>query len=505
MKRQIFTAATATAITAVMATGAYADKANDTLNVEFAGEVSTLNYYFDSSREGLIASLQIYDTLVVKDFTTGEIKPNLATEWAWVDDTTLEFKLKPDITFSNGEAFTADDVVFTLNLMVNPETKAVVYDKVKWIDNAEKVDDETVRIHLKAPFPAALDFLALAIPMYPEEYYTEVGREKMGVAPVGTGPFMVSAVEPGKSFTLEANPNYGGLGKPKAEIGKIVVTTVSDRSTQIADLMSGRADFLWQVPADVMPKLESTGNFTVDSVSTMRIGFITLDAAGRADANSPLKDKRVREAINYAIDRQAIVDALVKGGAELVNTPCPPISFGCTTDVKAYAYDPEKAKELLMEAGYPDGFTVSMQGYRDKPYAEAIINFLNEVGIKVNYEQLQYSALASAHMDGKVSMGFLTHGSSSIPDMSAITTEFFGGGTQDYANDEQVREWIKVGNTTVDPEKREEAYSQALKRIAEEAYWLPLWTYPVGFAYVPELQFKPTPDELVRFYDMSWK
>ncbi len=504
MNRTFLGAATAIGL-CLAATGAMAGKADDTLKVELSGEVDTLNYYYNSSREGLVASLQIFDTLVVKDLSTGEFKPNLATEWAWIDDTTLEFKLASGISFHNGEAFTADDVVFTLNWAVDPASEIVVFDKVRWIESAEKVDDTTVRVKLKAPFPAALDFFALAIPIFPDQYYAEAGRDGMGVQPIGTGPYKVTAVEPGKSYTLEAFADYAGLGKPKAAIGKVEVATVSDSSTRIADLMSGRAEFLWQVAADVMPRLAESDKTETASVSTMRIGFVTLDAAGRSNADTPLKNKLVRQAINHAIDRQAIVDALVQGGSELVNTPCSPIQFGCITDVTAYDYDPAKSKELLAEAGYPDGFALTMTGYRDKAYAEAMQQFLAEVGIQITYDQLQYSALASAHMDGKVPMAFLTHGSSSIPDMSAITTEFFGGGAQDYARDQEVIDWVMAGNTSIDTAVRQENYTKALKKIADEAYWVPLFTYPLGFAYTADLSFTATPDELLRFYEMSWK
>lgn len=503
MKGRAFFAAAAVSI--LLADGALAGKDDDTLTVEFATEVDTLNYYYNSSREGLIASLQIYDTLVVKDFESGEFLPNLATEWTWIDDRTIEFTLREGVTFHNGEPFDADDVVFTLNWAVDRENGIVIYDKVRWISRAEKIDDYTVRVILHEPFPAALEFLANAIPIYPEAYYAEAGREGMGTAPVGTGPYRVTSVEPGRSYTLEAYEDYFAAAKPAASIGTIVVNTVPDGSTQIANLMSGQTDFLWQVPSDVLSRLEQSGRFTATSVGTMRIGFVTLDAAGRSDPATPLTDIRVRQAINHAVDRQAIVDALVQGGSEVVNTPCSPIQFGCISDVTAYPYDPERARELLAEAGYDGGLTLTMTGYRDRSYAEAIVNYLADVGIRLEYENLQYSALAAAHMDGRIAMGFLTHGSNSIPDLSAITPEFFAGGPQDYARDDEIRDWITAGNTSIDPAVRTENYTQALRKIADEAYWLPLWTYPVAFAYVPELDYTPTPDELIRFYDMSWK
>lgn len=483
---------------------AWAGKADNTARISLPGEVGTLNYYFDSSREGFISSLQIFDGLIYQDPKTNEFKPSLAESWNWVDDKTLEFKLRKDVKFSNGEPFDADDVVFTINYIVDPQNKVVVYDKVKWMKSAEKVDQQTVRINLHAPYPLALVALAVSTPMYPKDYYEKVGQAGMSSAPVGTGPYRVTSVTPGSGFNLEKNPNYFNGPKAAATIGKIEVRTIRDVNTQLAELMSGNLDFMWQFPADIADKLKSTGQFNVTAKPTMRIGFITLDAMNRSTPKSPLADVRVRQAMNYAIDRKGIVDALVQGGAEVINTACAPIQFGCEQDVVKYAYDPAKAKKLLAEAGYANGFTIEMGAYRDRPYAEAMINNLAAVGIKVNLSMLQYSALASRHMEGNMPMAFLTHGSSSIPDVAAITPEFFGLGKQDYAGDKEVAALLKEGGSTIDNDKRKASYSKAFKLIAEKAYWVPLWTYPSTYAMSKDLKFDPTADELLRFYDMSW-
>lgn len=495
--------ATCTILAFLSSTSAHAGKSDDTARVALAGEVGSLNYYFDSSREGFITSLQIFNGLVYKDPKTAEFKGDLAQSWKQIDDKTYEFTLRKDVKFSNGEPFTADDVVFTINYVIDPATKAVVYDKIKWIKSAEKIDDYTVRVNGITAYPMAMENFSTSLPIYPKDYYEQVGQSGMATKPVGTGPYTVTLVTPGSGYTLEKNPNAYAGPKPSPVISKVEVRTIRDVNTQLAELISGNLDFMWQFPSDIADKLSSTGQFNVFRKDTMRIGFITLDAAGRAAADGPLKNVKVRQALNYAIDRKGIVAGLLPGG-NVINSACAPIQFGCETDVTAYDYNPEKAKELLKEAGYEKGFAIEIGAYRDRPLAEAMINNLAAVGVTATLSMLQYSALAAKHMEGNIQAGFLTHGASSIADAAAISPEFFGGGKQDYAGDKEVAELMKAGGSTLDKNARKAAYSTALKRIADQAYWVPLWTYPSTYALSQDLKFDATSDELIRFYDMGW-
>ncbi|WP_210421392.1 ABC transporter substrate-binding protein [Rhizobium sp. R693] len=483
---------------------AHAGKDDGVARIVLNGEVGTLNYYFDSSREGLITGLQIYDGLVYRDPTSGEFKGDLAESWSWRDDKTIEFKLRKGVKFSNGEAFDADDVVFTINYIVDPANKIVLYDWVKWMKSAEKVDAYTVRLHLAQPYAMAMAALSGFVPMYPKDYYEKVGVSGMAAMPVGTGPYKVTAVTPGSGYTLEQNPNYFDGPKAKPAIEKIEVRTIRDVNTQLAELMSGNLDFMWQFPSDIANNLASTGEFNVTSKPGLRVGFLALDAAGRTSEQSPLKDVRVRRAINYAIDRKGIVEGLLQGGSETINSLCNPAQFGCDTNVQSYEYDPIKAKELLKEAGYPDGFKTAMGVYRDRPLAEAIVSNLASVGIGVSTEILQYSALTSKRIEGKMPISFLTDGSSSIADVAAITPIYFGLSSQDYAQDKVVAGDLQAGGTTVDEGARKAAYSRAFNRIADQAYVVPLWSYTVSYALSKDLKFEPTPDELLRFFDMAW-
>jgi peptide/nickel transport system substrate-binding protein len=483
---------------------AMADKASDTLKAAFTKELESVDSYFNSAREGVILQRSIWDGLIYLNQETGEYEGNLATSWKWVDDTTLEFKLREGVTFHNGEEFDADDVVYTVNFVADPANGVVTQRNVNWMKEATKVDKYTVRIVTNGPFPAALEYLAGPVSIYPNEYYAEVGPQGMGLKPVGTGPYQVESVEPGKHFVLKKFDGYRNGPKGKAMIGTVDIRTIPDVNTQLAELFSGGLDFIWGVPADQAEKLAATERFNVVNESTMRVGYLELDAAGRSGADNPMTKLAVRQAINHAIDRQAIVDNLLKGKSKIVNAACFSSQFGCEQDVAAYDYAPEKAKALLAEAGYPDGFTIDFYAYRDREYAEAMLAYLAEVGITANLKYLQYSALRDLRRNGETSMSFQSWGSYSVNDVSAITSEFFKHGAEDFARDDEVKAWLDTADTSNDPAVRKENYSKALKKIADHAYWVPLFSYNSNYVSSKELEYKPTADEVVRFFHARW-
>lgn len=492
------------ALALMVAGAAHAGKSDDTLNVAFTKELENVDSYFNSSREGVVLQRAVWDGLVYRDPVTNEYKGNLATSWEWIDDLTLEFKLREGVKFHNGEEFDADDVVYTVNYVADEKNGAKTQRNVNWMKSAEKVDKYTVRISLKKPFPAAIEFLSGPVSIYPNEYYAEAGPTGMGLKPVGTGPYKVTEVEPGKHFVLEKYEGYHDSPKGQPEVGRIDIRTIPDVNTQMAELFSGSLDLIWQVPADQAGKLATMDQFTVANESTMRIGYLTLDAAGRTGEDNPFTDVRVRRAVAHAINREALVAALLKGKSKVISTACFPSQFGCFQDVPSYDYDPEKAKALLAEAGYPDGFETDYYAYRDREYAEAISSFLNAVGIKTNFHMLQYSALRELRMKGGTPVSFQTWGSYSINDASAITSQFFKFGSLDDSRDEEVRDWLDVADSATDPEKRKEYYAKALTKIADQAYWVPMFSYNTNYVFTNEVSYTPTPDEVLRFVDISW-
>ena len=504
MKR-ILTAVTAAALAIGASGSALANKADDTLNIVWERELENVDPYFNTAREGIIVNRMTWDNLLYRDPQSMEYKPLIAKSYVWVNDTTLKFEIKEGLTFHNGEKLDADDVVFTYNWVSDPANGVKTQQNVSWIDSAEKTGPYSVQINLKEPFPAALEFVSGALPIYPQEYYTEVGPDGMGLKPVGSGPYMITNVEPGREITWKKFDNYmTDSPKGQPQIGTVIQRTIPERNTQIAELLAGKADWMWRVPADQAERLSADGKVTIVNEQTFRIGYLTLDASGTT-GDTPLKDVRVRQAINHAIDRKAIVEALVRGKSEVVNAACFPSQFGCTQDVTVYEYNPEKAKELLKEAGYPDGFTIDFYAYRDRDYAEAMMGFLGEVGIKANFNYLKYATLRDKIRSKEVPMAAMTWGSYSINDVSAITSHFFKHGADDMALDDKVKALLEKGDTTVDSAVREAAYKEALQIIADQAYWVPLWSYNTNYAFSNDLNFTPSSDEIPRFFTASWK
>ena len=490
----------------LFAAPAAAGKKTDTLGMAYDQAPESVDPYFNNVRIGVIIAANVWDTLLYRDPVTQEYKGQLARSWKQIDDRTLEFELRQGVRFHNGEEFDADSVVYTLNFVADPKNQAVTQQNVKWIDKAEKRGKYTVRVISKEPFPAAKDYLATTLAIHPAKYYQEVGPKGMNAKPVGSGPYKVVDYQPGKSITLEKFADYF-KDSPRAQpkIGKVRIRFIPDRQTQMAEVMSGGEDFIMHVPKDQADKLQALPNLQVLSGNTMRIVFMqmnTLDGAPQPE----FRDIRVRKAVAHAIDREAIVKNIVGGGAEIINTLCTPSQVGCTHEGAAvYKYDPALAKKLLAEAGYPNGFSTEILAYRERNQTEAIINYLQAVGIKARLNFLQYAAMRDLVRANKASLVHQTWGSNLVNDVSASTPVYYGFGTDDITRDAKVRDLLDKGDHTIDPKARNELYRKALVSISENAYSVPLWSLPVYYVASKELAFKPYSDELVRFWEMSWK
>ncbi|RWR07330.1 ABC transporter substrate-binding protein [Paenirhodobacter populi] len=491
-------------VAAMFATPVMANKADDTLNVAFALEPEPLDTYKIAGREGLILARHVYDGLIYKDMDTGTFKGLLAESWTQPDPLTMEFKLRQDVTFHNGAHFGADDVVNTLNTVIKPDYGTRYSISVDWIREVEKVDDYTVRIHMAKPFAGAMEMLAGSLPIYPHDYFTEVGSAGMARAPVGTGPYKLVEQEPGVRYVLERFDGiYPESPKAGATIQKIVVRTMPELNTQYAELMSGKLDWMWRIPPDQADRLQ--GRVQVISAPIMRISFINL-APVAASGDTPLADKRVRQAIGYAINRDAITKAFAGGASETLKAFCNPAQFGCTDDVAQYAYDPEKATALLAEAGYKDGLGLPMTfAAMPRPVAEAISADLAKVGIKTQLDELQYAAGVTKWRDRQAPAFFSNWGSYGVGDVAFLLSNFFGGGADDLVQDPELVDWLKTGDTSTDPAERKEVYAKALKKIADEAYIVPMYSFNVNYGLSQDLTFQPYPDEFARFWQSSWK
>jgi peptide/nickel transport system substrate-binding protein len=484
-----------------------AQKSADTLRISMRDALPNVDPYYNNLRTGVVMHHQAWDTLVYRNPDTFKIEPLLATEWKTPDPTTIEFTLRPNVKFHDGSTLSADDVVYTLNLAADPASKVSTPANYNWIDKAEKTGDLSVRVKLKRPTPAAFDYFALVIPIYPKAYREKVGAEGYAKAPVGAGPYKITKVEPGVSIDFERFEDYwAGSPKGKPAIKKLAVRFVPDATTEMTELLAQRADWIWNLNPDQFDNVNKLPTLTAVRKESMRVGFMQLDAAGRTGADNPITKLKVRQAIFHAIDRQTIADKLVTGGSRVPPAPCFPPQFGCDAEAAVlYDYNPAKAKQLLAEAGYPDGFDVELASYVLPQWGAAVQNYLQAVGIRAKLNQLQVAALIQRSNAGELRTQLGSWGSYSINDVSAILPNYFDGGVVDYARDPQVTKLLVEGGSSNDPEVRKKAYSAAIQRITAQAYWVPLHTYVTTYGFSKQLDFTPYADELPRFFLAKWK
>lgn len=489
---------------------AEAGKSDDTLNWSTTREIAVIDPYYNNTRELVIMGQMGWDGLVFRDIETGEFKPLLAKTWNWDGDKAIEFELRDDVKFHDGSAFDADDVVYTLNHVSNKDNGVLTFRNVSWIANAEKLGTHKVRINLKKPFPPAFAYLANAVFIMPSAHYDNVpnkpdGKKDYAAAkPIGTGPYQVTDVKAGEYVLMEKNPNYfSNSPKGTPQIGKMRFRTIKEMNTQIAELLTGGLDWIWDVPKDQAERMNGNPAITVENAKTFRISYIAFDVLGQSPQEY-FKDKRVRQAFSHAINREAITKNLVGPASVVIPSACHPDQFGCIQEVPTYNYDPAKAKALLKEAGLENGFEFDIYAYRQREFTEAVIGDLAKVGIKAKLNFMQYRALRDVVRKGQTPVNHMTWGSYSIPDVSASVSHFFTHGPDDLTKDDKVKELLAVADNSIDPEKRKEFYKKAFSRIAEEAFWVPMFTYAKYYAWSKDLNFTPTPDEIPRFYTTKW-
>ncbi|HWT10205.1 MAG TPA: ABC transporter substrate-binding protein [Roseomonas sp.] len=487
---------------------AEAQRSANTLRIAFRDAVPNVDPYFNSQRTGLIIGHQAMDGLVHRDPATFRIVPALATEWRWVDSKTIDFTLRQGVKFHDGSAFGADDVVYTLNTVADPNTRVATPSNYSWIQGAEKTGANTVRLAMKRPTPAALEYLALVTPIWPKAYRERVGAEGFSRAPVGTGPYRLTKVDVATGVEFERfNDYYEGGPKGRPAIQKLVARYIGDAATELTELLGQRVDWIWNMNPDQVANVNRMPYLQATRQESMRVGFLNLDAAGRSGAGNPMTNLKVRQAVWHAIDRKAIAERLVGGGSRVPDAPCFPSQFGCNTQAALrYDYDPAKARALLAEAGFANGFDIELTSYvQPRQWSEAVQNYLRAVGIRANLNLMQVAAQIQRSQRGELAMQMASWGSYSINDVSAIMPNYFSGGADDYARDPDMIRLLEEGGSTADEAVRIRAYDAAIRRATEQAYWCPLHTYVSTFGFQKQLEFPTFADELPRFYLAKWK
>lgn len=446
---------------------------------------------------------QIYDGLVRQN-AKGEFVPALATEWSNPDPLTWRFKLREGVTFHNGEVFDAKAVKASFDRALNPDFAAPYYSRISHIKSVDIVDAQTIDFHTEAPFPTMLlslyeaSFPALIVPPV---YAQQNGGADIGAKPIGTGPYRFVEWRKDEGVVLEANPDYWG-GKPAIE--KVVFRPIKETRTRIAELRSGGVDIAVDVPPEDVANLEG-GDTKVTAISSEVLYFLAFDTT----RDTPLKDKRVRQAINYAVDVDAIQDALLGGMGERIALTLPTNGFGYHADWTPYPYDPVKARELLAEAGYPDGFTIPFMTragryLKDTEIVEATAGFLAEVGIQADIQYIEpgvWGQISEAKKREGITFPGWSGRDPNLVWVPLLTT----GAYQSYFSNADLDKLMSEGGSEIDPDKRRAIYDQAAIIIKEEAPHLPMLTPPLIYGLDAHLNWSPRSDSIIDLRDAHFE
>jgi len=338
-----------------------------------------------STNVSLNVNRQMMDGLTARD-NTGMIVPNLAETWELVDDTTMRFHLREGVKFHDGSTFSAEDVKYTLDHALDPKNAYGMLGRISAITEVRIADPKTVDIVTATPFPTLPVALA-DILIEPKLYAEKLGAEGQRRRPVGTGPFEFIRYIPGDRIELKANPNYWA-GKPS--IDSMTLRSIPEAATRISSLLAGETQIVEEVPVDLVQQVENNSALKANSVNTSVGLVLTYDVT-----KPPFDNPRVRAALDYAVDKELILKEILKGKGEVLQGQLlTSNTFGHNPAVKARAFDPARAKKLLAEAGYPNGFSTSistMSGryLSDVDIANAVSGMLNDVGVKVSINVME--------------------------------------------------------------------------------------------------------------------
>lgn len=450
-----------------------------TVTIGIAGDIDTWDPQVSRGYIAVTTAYQnLFDMLVLTDLT-GTVVPQLAESWEMISPTVWEFKLKPGVKFHNGELCNAEAVCFTLKRKL--ETGKPRHGTVEKMGEGEceVIDDFTVRIHTLTPNPAFLQDIQ-TIFLLPPKYFEEVGDSGFAKHPVGTGPYKFVEWLKDDHFTLEAFEDYfDGTPKVKTLIWRVLPEDV----TRLAALRTGEIDIGCQLPVEAIEEIEGEPNLYLSKVPMNQVVYLQLFAESpkcRGPECEAISDKRVRQAMAYAINLEEISEYIYKGYTKPPASVVSSITFGFDPDLKPYPYDPDKAKALLAEAGYPDGFSIQFDWtpfgiMKKKELVEAVAAYWAEVGIVAELNEQDQGTHVEQKLNWTIGPVFNWHfrgwdaGYILYNQVRKDGAWFFYTGWH-----QEVDDLIYAQHDEMDPEKREVLLQELLRTMYEDMPWIPL-------------------------------
>lgn len=423
-------------------------------------------------------------------------EPRIAESYEISDDgLDYTFHLRDDVTFHDGTPVTADDVVFSIELYKASEYQG---SQISMLSSVEATDEHTVVCHLDAPYSPFLQ--GICSPMIASKAYYESSEDDFVNNPIGTGPYKFVSRAKGSNIKLEANEDYY-RGAP--EIKEVTFEVIPDSSTKAIALQTGEVNFA-EIDSATKPQLEANPAITIAEVPTSAFSYIAMNTE-----KEPFNDVKVRQAINYAIDRDNLVAVCYDGEAEVNSNICAKERFGYSDDQFQYTYDPEKAKELLAEAGietpYDLGEILVAEKYSN--LATVIQNDLKAVGLDVTISVKEFNSYISDLQNGSygiTALNMTLEGDTQTLEM-AFTSDYIGIANNARYSDEEMDKLFEQARTETDNDKRAEIFNEIFTKAQDEAIYAVMCNPMTLYAYNSDLT---CPEFVLEgnyyLYDFSW-
>ena len=495
MKKRLALLAAACLCMAVSMTSFAADKSDIVVAVD--ADVDTLHPTDFSTTVELGVLNQIYDTLLYySPDGTKDPEPRIAESYEISDDgLDYTFHLRDDVTFHDGTPVTADDVVFSIELYKASEYQG---SQISMLSSVEATDEHTVVCHLDAPYSPFLQ--GICSPMIASKAYYESSEDDFVNNPIGSGPYKFVSRAKGSNIKLEANEDYY-RGAP--EIKEVTFEVIPDSSTKAIALQTGEVNFA-EIDSATKPQLEANPAITIAEVPTSTFSYIAMNTE-----KEPFNDVKVRQAINYAIDRDNLVAVCYDGEAEVNSNICAKERFGYSDDQFQYTYDPEKAKELLAEAGietpYDLGEILVAEKYSN--LATVIQNDLKAVGLDVTISVKEFNSYISDLQNGSygiTALNMTLEGDTQTLEM-AFTSDYIGIANNARYSDEEMDKLFEQARTETDNDKRAEIFNEIFTKVQDEAIYAVMCNPMTLYAYNSDLS---CPEFVLEgnyyLYDFSW-
>ncbi len=474
----------------------------DSLVIAFEADAGTLiansdvNYVTDTQIRN------IYDPLIDRDGQSGEFVPVLAEEWENVDELTWRLKLKEGVKFHNGADFDANAVKFSIDYILDDANKS--FYKSRWVNVKEvKVISPTeVEIITSTPFPSLIQRIAEDLLIMEPGYVEEVGTDEAAKKPVGTGPYKFAEWSRDNYLKLEAFEDYW---KGTPEIKTLEFRYIPEFSSRLSAFLSGEVDMFKNIPVDSVEKIKSDDTSKVEEVASARINYLALNTF----FDGPMKDEKVRQALNYAIDVDELLNSVLNGHGTKMTGPLSEINSGYI-ETEGYEFNEEKAKTLLKEAGYePDSLTLTLDTPNgrypmDSQVAQAIAAQLQRIGVKVNVQVNEWGAHLEKIRNREMKDMFILGWGPAFDQQSTIENLFTEVAPYSSFYDKDIEAKIYETNALFNEDERFKGYEELQKSLVEKAAWVPLWQQADLYAVRKDLNFKPRVDEKMQAYEMSW-